>query len=109
MNLGILVFVDNILNLIPLIYVWIVPRKYFSAGKTNTSDTELTSMEKEKNENIEINNNINEGEENNNIEENKANFIYQIYSNFVEPYNEQPLENSLDIQPAQSSFRHLYN
>lgn len=109
MNLGKLVFVDNILNLIPLIYVWIVPRKYFSAGKTNTSYIELTSMEKEKNENIEINNNINEGEENDNIEENKANFIYQIYSNFVEPYNEQPLENSLDIQPVQNSFRHLYN
>ena len=34
-NLGKVVFVENILNLIPLIYVWIIPKKFFFAWKIN--------------------------------------------------------------------------
>ena len=66
-------------------------------------------MEKEKNENIE--NKINE--DNNNTEEqdnNNAdageNIVNYIYRKFVAPYNDEPIEYSLDIQPIQNSFRY---
>ena len=32
-NLGTLIFVENILNLIPLLYVWIIPKSFFSIKK----------------------------------------------------------------------------
>ena len=48
-NLGKLVFVENILNLIPLLYIWIIPKKFFSAKKRVSSTTELKDLEKKKN------------------------------------------------------------
>ena len=101
-NIGKLVFVENILNLIPLIYIWIVPIKFFSVKKRNTSEVELLSLEKEKNEN----NNNNSDEENNIINENEnenkiANYIDDIIENFIEIDDRN---YGIDIN---NSYRHL--
>ncbi len=48
-NLGKLVFIENILNLIPLLYIWIIPKNFFSTKKRATSATELRSLEENKN------------------------------------------------------------
>ena len=104
-NIGKLVFVENILNLIPLIYIWIVPLKFFSAKKGNSSDEELSSLEKEK----DSNNNIDNKEENNIINENEnenkiANYLDTIIQNFIED-DEEDTPNVIDMN---NSYRH-YN
>ena len=74
-NIGKLVFTENILNLIPLIYIWATPRQFFSTKNGNTSEQELSPIQ-ENNNNNNTNNN-NNGHENNNIivEENNDNNI----------------------------------
>ena len=106
-NLGKLVFVENILNLIPLIYVWIIPKKFFSAQKTNTSAKELTYIEKEKKQNKE--NNKNEEDNNDNIEENNEDYIDNIMENFVEDndFGDEIIDNDLNLENNQNSYRYL--
>ena len=56
-NLGKLVFVENILNLIPLLYIWIIPNKFFIGRKRVASATELNTLEN-KDDNNNSNKNI---------------------------------------------------
>jgi hypothetical protein len=49
-NLHILIFIENILNLIPLLYVIGIPYTFFSENKTdNNPQTELETINEEKN------------------------------------------------------------
>lgn len=105
-NLGKLVFVENIINLIPLIYIWVIPIEFFSAdkGKVNKSSTELSSSDKNN-----IENNINEqknGQENN-IEDNNADIVDSILQNLVndDSFNNHP-ENQLSLE-YYNSYRYI--
>ena len=103
-NFNKLVFVENILYLLPLIYIWIIPKQFFSTKKNIPPSNELTSLDKEKNENINENDDIK-----NNLELNKKH-ADSIYENFVEKDFDSNLignEANLNLPNNQNSFRYL--
>ena len=76
--LGQLVFIENIINLIPLIFIWAIPEDFLPNKKVKSS-IELSSLEHKKDENI------NNKESNNNIENSDNNdIINNIFETFVD-------------------------
>ena len=100
-NFGKLIFVENILNLLPLIYIWIIPRRFFSTKKNiPPSSKEMTSLDKET-----MNNNKNEI----NLEDNKKH-VDSIYKDFVENDLDNNIignEVNLNLPDSQNSYRYL--
>ena len=82
-NLGMLVFIDNLINLIPLIFMFFCPKEFFSTKKEKEKDKDnfpLSSMELKL---IDKKNNENENNNNENIEEYKTKQTKDILENFV--------------------------
>ena len=105
-----LVFVENIINLIPLIFIWAIPEDFLPIKKVKSS-IELSSLDdKVKNEK---NNNIIQNDDNNN-EENKSNvesdINKDIVNNIVETFVDDEIGNVLEGQLAlenQNSYRYI--
>ena len=96
--LGQLVFIENIINLIPLIFIWAIPEDFLPTKKVNSS-IELSSIEHKKNEN-------NKNKENNKHEDNND-IINNIFETFVD---DDSGENILDdelILRYPNSFRDM--
>ena len=85
-NFEILVFTESILNLLPLIYIWIPESKFFSVKKEETSAQELSPIENKNND--DKNNNIDEEEnKDRNIDINEIdNEKEKITKNVLEKY-----------------------
>ena len=84
-NLGMLVFIDNLINLIPLIFMFFCPKEFFSTKKEKDKDKDKdnfpsSSMELKL---IDKKNNENENNNNENIEEYKTKQTKDILENFV--------------------------
>lgn len=107
-NIGKLVFTENIINLIPLIYIWATPRKFFSTKNGNNSEQELSPLQKNNN-NIDEKNNIFVEENNDNSIDNKNiidNIMERFVSNDDENINSYNNYNDLSLGNYQS-YRHL--
>ena len=106
-NFGKLVIVENILNLIPLLYIWIIPKNFFSTKNINLSQSsELSSVEKKNDNN---NNNDIEKKEEESDNKNNENLINNILKNFVEDEDdENNIENNnQEISNIHDSYRYL--
>ena len=101
LNLGKLILIANIINLIPLIYVCVVPSKFFSTKKQNNSEIELVTLN-DKNEN-------NQNNEENNEEKNEE-IIDNIIENIVKDGEDEDV--SMDLNDLnltyQNSYRYLF-
>ena len=117
-NIGKLVFTENILNLIPLIYIWATPKKFFSTENGNTSEQELSPLQDNNNNNNINNNDNNNGHENNNVimEENDDNSINNenIIDNIIETFvsnEDENITNNYNYNDLSlgnyQSYRHL--
>ena len=109
-NLGRLIFVENIIHLIPLIYILIIPRRFFATIKRKNRNIELEKINEEGNENKKKSQNNNE---NNEVEDADNNEV--IADNNVEYYIEDDEdENNLDdeinlnLKNNQNSYRYLF-
>jgi len=109
-DLGKLVFIENIINLIPLLYIWIIPKSFFSEKKRISSATELSSLEKDKQENIKTAKTFdNKNKNNDDIDEDNESIIDDIINNIIgdNDIDDNIESNELNIQPYQNSYRYL--
>ena len=108
-DLGKLVFIENIINLIPLLYIWIIPKSFFSEKKRNSSATELSSLEKDKIENKKTFDYRNKNKNNYDIEEDNESIIDDIINNIVgdNDIDDNIERNELNIPVYQNSYRYL--
>ena len=97
-NLSRLVFVENLLHLIPLIYLLAIPRKFFSANKNKSQAKELSTIDEEQNNNIK--------EEENNDDNNNEILVQDIIENYA---NDEYIDEDLNINKReQNSYRYLF-
>lgn len=108
-DLGKLVFIENIINLIPLLYIWIIPKSFFSEKKRISSATELSSLEKDKIENKKTFDYRNKNKNNYDIEEDNESIIDDIINNIVgdNDIDDNIERNELNIPVYQNSYRYL--
>ena len=92
--IGQLVFVENIINLIPLIFIWAIPEDFLPTKKVKSS-IELSKIENKINneENNNIQNDNNNNEENTSNDENDKK---DIVNNIVETFVDDDIGNVLD-------------
>ena len=108
--LGQLVFVENIINLIPLIFIWAIPEDFLPVKKVKSS-IELSSLKDKINN--EDNNNTIQNDSNNNEEiksnvesENKKDIVNNIVETFVDDEIGEVLDGQLTIE-NQNSYRYI--
>ena len=97
--LGQLVFIENIINLIPLIFIWAIPEDFLPTKKVKSS-IELSSLENKNREN-------NKNPENNNKPENEDN--NDIINNIFETFVDDELDDNIicDEFVYHNSFRDM--
>ena len=106
-NLGKLVFMENIINLIPLLYVWIIPKRFFSVKPASSPSRELSFLEKTSND--QRSNGKQEKDNDNDSEENRESFYDGLINNIVvEDNNIEDINNEPDLNMRdEHSYRYL--
>ena len=100
-NLGKLVFMENLISLIPLLYVWIIPKKFFSVKSSSSQSRELSSFGEIGNEKR-----SNDNDNDYDIEEDNKNIIDNIMNNIVRE-EEIEKDSEFDLNPRDCSYRYL--
>ena len=103
-NLGKLVFMENIINLIPLLYVWIIPKRFFSVKPASSPSRELSFLEKTSNDHR----SNDKQEKDNDSEENRESLDDNFINNIVEDNNIEDINNEPDLNLRdEHSYRYL--